>query len=257
MVRLVLIFVFCLVACFPASSQRGSSGGGQKQANSTGAGFAVVELFTSQGCSSCPSADKLLAEIIRDAKAKGRNIYAMAFHVDYWNKLGWKDPYGKLAFTRRQNNYVSALGGKEVYTPQAFVNGTLSMVGSDRKRLSAAIDTALAYLPAATIEVSRDSIRRDTLFMSYDASGTDPNHSLVAALVERGIRTNVGKGENAGMTLQHENVVRLFRISRLDSAKGVLAFPLQGIVPGKAFSLFAYIQQKQTKRILAATGLAF
>ena len=91
--------------------------------------FVVIELFTSEGCSSCPPADKVLSEVIADARKNNKPIYAMSFHVDYWNRLGWKDPYSDFLFTNRQNNYSDVLGEREVYTPQVFVNGKIYFVG--------------------------------------------------------------------------------------------------------------------------------
>jgi hypothetical protein len=248
----VLLFA-CLAAGTVAQAQRGLSGGGTAPARSHEGGIAVVELFTSQGCSSCPPADRLLAEIIKGAGT--RNIFGLSFHVDYWNKLGWHDPYSRLAFTRRQNNYVSVLKGREVYTPQVFVNGRVSMVGSDRDKLYAAIDSALATPPKVTLDLRRDSLLRDTLFLGYTASAADKNYSLVVALVESGVETRVNKGENAGKTLRHEHVVRIFRIQRLRQPAGTMPLPLEGLPPGPRFSVIAYVQQIQSKHILGATSL--
>ena len=99
-------------------------------------GFAVVELFTSEGCSSCPPADALLAEQVRDAREHGRPVYCLAFQVDYWNRLGWADPYSDAGFSRRQNDYAQAFQSDRVYTPQVVVNGTEEFVGSDRAQVA-------------------------------------------------------------------------------------------------------------------------
>src|SRR5262245_48953789 len=100
-------------------------------------GFAVVELFTSEGCSSCPPADRLLADL-----AKRPGVYALEFHVDYWNSLGWRDPYSAAAYSDRQRMY-----GDDIYTPQMVVNGTNLFVGSNRARAEAAIAAGLSAPP--------------------------------------------------------------------------------------------------------------
>jgi hypothetical protein len=102
-------------------------------------GFAVVELFTSEGCSSCPPADQVLADV-----SHGAGVYALEYHVDYWNSLGCRDPYSAAAYSDRQRAYADALGEDQVYTPQMIVNGTNAFVGSNRQRAEAAIAAGLA-----------------------------------------------------------------------------------------------------------------
>src|SRR5579872_5297720 len=97
----------------------------------------VIELFTSQGCSSCPAADKNLAELIEEAEKKGLPVYGLSFHVDYWNYIGWKDPYSRSEYTARQREYSSFLNSETVYTPQMIVNGEVEFVGSDKKAAEA------------------------------------------------------------------------------------------------------------------------
>jgi hypothetical protein len=96
--------------------------------------FAVVELFTSEGCSSCPPADRLLARIADEAAHSGQPVYALAFHVGYWDRLEWSDRFADPAFSRRQERYAAALGMPAVYTPEMIVNGRASFVGSDERR---------------------------------------------------------------------------------------------------------------------------
>jgi len=221
------------------------------------AGFAVVELFTSQGCHSCPPADKILSEIIAGARKSKKPVYAISYHVDYWNKLGWKDPYSSKSFTLRQNNYVSALGGKEVYTPQVFVNGKIAFVGSDPSRLNSEIEKALKSPAKVSLAITKDSLLRDTLFVSYTSSKSDKNFSLVFSVVQRGVVTKVGKGENSGKTLTHDNVVRAFEIIPLSALNGNAKIPVKGLSLSSSFSLYSYVQQKQTKEILGVTGWDF
>lgn len=221
-------------------------------------GFAVVELFTSQGCSSCPAADKVLSEVINDARKNNKPVYAFSYHVDYWNKYGWKDPYSSMQFTRRQNNYVSALNADEVYTPQVFVNGKTYLLGSDKKKLQTEIDKELKAPVKQTLQISKSTIlKADTLVLNYNTNKADKNYSLVVAVVQRGLTNKIGKGENSGKTLTHDNVVRVFEIFPVDSAKGIVQIPMKKFKAEKNCSLYAYVQQKQSKQILAVTGFDF
>ena len=102
--------------------------------------FALVELFTSEGCSSCPPADALFAKLMTEADTSGRAVYGLSFHVDYWDSLGWKDPFPDASFTRRQNRYETLLGVRGPYTPQLVVNGADQFVGSDGSRANSAIE---------------------------------------------------------------------------------------------------------------------
>src|SRR4051812_17852201 len=111
----------------------------------------VVELFTSQGCSSCPPADALLGELTRRA-----DVLPLAFHVDYWNRLGWKDPYSSAESTARQRTYARQLGLRTIYTPQMVVDGGIDVVGSERADVLKAIDAARASQRTVPIEVARD-----------------------------------------------------------------------------------------------------
>ena len=143
----LLLFVgaFAMAASMSlASDQAGEVGNkGTDEKDEAKESFAVVELFTSEGCSSCPPPDALLAEILEDARKDGRRVFCLSFHVDYWNRLGWTDPYSAPAFSRRQQSYAQAFKNDQVYTPQMIVNGTEEFVGSDRHRSRAAIDAAL------------------------------------------------------------------------------------------------------------------
>jgi hypothetical protein len=220
-------------------------------------GFAVVELFTSQGCSSCPPADDLLAEVAAGARASGKPVYALSFHVDYWNRLGWKDPYSRAAFSRRQTNYVSSISGSDVFTPQVFVNGRGGFVGSDREKMRLAIDEALHKPSREQLTVRNDSVLRDTLFLSFAGTLAGSGYSLAFAVVERKVRTSVTRGENKGRTLTHANVVRVFDVVPLRNRTGRAAVALHALRPGPGFSLIAFVQQKGSRLVLAATGLAF
>jgi len=166
-------------------------------------GPVVLELFTSQGCSSCPPAEALLAKLARAGAAGDRAVAPLAFHVDYWNDLGWADPYSLPAWTERQHQYSRALGDNRVYTPELVVGGATGMVGSDASAVSQAIQRAAhpAKL-AATAAWAAGSVTVTT---------TAPAGAEVwVAVWEDAAPTAVARGENAGTTMTGERVVRRF-----------------------------------------------
>ena len=155
----------------------------------------VVELFTSQGCSSCPPAEALLGEIAGRA-----DVIALAFHVDYWNGLGWKDPFSSPAATARQRAYQTAFGRQNVYTPQMVIDGRFDVVGSDRGRVL----PLLAGRPApVTVTLSRDDDH-----VVADLGAGAGNGTVIAYGVRTSARTQPTRGENGGRQLVETNIVR-------------------------------------------------
>jgi hypothetical protein len=223
------------------------------------AGIAVVELFTSEGCSSCPPADDLLGELVKGAREDGRKVFALSFHVDYWNRLGWTDPYSDAAYSRRQNDYAAAFQSDRVYTPQMIVNGGEEFVGSDRERARKSIDAALKVPSAASVKVRlTDAGKKDdaALTASYEVAKAPKGAVLNVALVERGLVSKVGRGENGGGTLRHENVVRFFRTVRLDeSGKGEVELKPPADLVRKNASVIAYVQKADGGAVVGAAAV--
>ncbi len=162
----------------------------------------VAELFTSEGCSSCPPADALLGELARSRP----DVLALAFHVTYWDRLGWADPYGLSAATARQHDYAARLGLDGVYTPQLVIDGRREMVGSDRGAVLAALDAAAAGQRAVPLAISR---RGDAVRVSAGAGAGRGTLLLLGYDAQH--RTQVGRGENAGRMLTEANIVRDLR----------------------------------------------
>jgi hypothetical protein len=170
-------------------------------AATNGGGPIVLELFTSQGCSSCPPADALLAQLASAGTHADRRVAPLAFHVDYWNELGWADPYSLPAWTARQNQYADALHDNRVYTPELVVGGAAGMVGSDRGAVHTAIEHAAipALLPAHATWAG-DAVA---------VTATAPADADVwVAVWEENTTTKVTRGENSGETLGSVRVVR-------------------------------------------------
>jgi hypothetical protein len=199
----------------------------------------VVELFTSQACSSCPPADGLLTDLAR----RRNDVLPLAFHVTYWNNLGWRDPFSFPAATERQRTYAAKIGEQSVYTPQMVVDGTQSFVGSDRNEAEAAIRRAKAgQIMAAPLHLER---RGEDLTIEVGTGagagavllvGFDPEHS-----------TAVGGGENGGRRLQESNVVR--SIQTIGQWRGE---PLRLEQPLPAGGQFAVLLQAPDGRIIGA-----
>lgn len=219
--------------------------------------FAVVELFTSEGCNTCPPADKLFSSMKADAVKNGKNIFFLEYHVDYWNKLGWKDPYSSFQFTNRQKNYTSVLNEESMYTPMMIVNGQKSFTGSDKQKADAAIHEALASTAEASLKIKIDSTVSDTLYLHYESTKTDKNLIIRAAITEDGLVSNISKGENSGLTLSHDGVVRIFSSADLLMKSSQLKIPLKKFQPGKKCEVLAFIQHKQTMKVLAVTSANF
>ncbi|MEM9935667.1 MAG: DUF1223 domain-containing protein, partial [Bacteroidota bacterium] len=182
-------------------------------------GIAVVELFTSQGCSSCPPADAYLSQLVKEAQSDGKEIYPLSFHVDYWNYLGWKDPYSKERYSERQYAYAGALG-ERVYTPQMIINGKDVFVGSDKRKGNALIPLALGTPATHSIHLEILSSQKGTVDVQFSIKGDLDDTVLNLALVQDGLSDQISRGENRGRQLTHEHVVRAFRSLSVSAAKG-------------------------------------
>ncbi|MCP4203182.1 MAG: DUF1223 domain-containing protein [bacterium] len=228
-------------------------------------GAIVVELFTSQGCSSCPSADRYLSEL---AAREDLEIIPLSFHVDYWNYIGWTDPLSSDVWSSRQRRYARVFGGSRVYTPQMVVNGRWEGVGSDRRDISRLLEMARNERSAATIGVSAELISKSRLRVSVTTAQVDGevvSESLAAwiAVVESDLVTEVGRGENASKTLHNDRVVRrLEAVPELEligtGAEGSVEIALDEGWRRKKLSVVAFLQDAEAFRIQAAAeyGLA-
>ena len=205
----------------------------------TGA-VAVVELFTSEGCSSCPPADRLLQTLVEESRTQDRPVYALSFHVDYWNQLGWTDPYSDAAYSQRQRQYSHAIG-VDTYTPQIVVNGREAMVGSRSRTVRRSIQDALSDPASVRVTIAADSVTAP-LRLGYRLDGQVPTDAdLRLAVVERGLSQDVERGENAGRTLRHANVVRSFTTVSAENS-GTTVLPLPDAVDRTEASVMAYVQ---------------
>ena len=180
----------------------------------------VVELFTSEGCSSCPPADALLAEL-----ASHPDVLALSFHVDYWDRLGWKDPYSSREATERQNHYATLLDLATVYTPQIVVDGKWQAVGSDRAEVEHALDLARRNRKEIAVVLALDHGRAR---ISLGPGGEGEVASVQLIGFDRRHVTAVKRGENGGRTLAHIDVVRGFEeVGRQRGSAGDIEVPVR------------------------------
>jgi hypothetical protein len=218
-------------------------------------GFAVVELFTSEGCSSCPPADAVVAKIQKESA--NEPVYILAFHVDYWNRLGWKDVFSSADYSRRQNQYASWLKTGEIYTPQIVVNGKTAFVGSEEGTLRNAIKASLQKDASAEITLSDIKADGNKVSLNYQTKGNTGNSDLLIAVVQKTAQTKVERGENAGHILSHVQIVRSLQSLTLKSSSGAESIVLPKGVDAKGSELIALLQNTSTGAIVGATKAAF
>jgi hypothetical protein len=209
---------------------------------------AVLEMFTSQGCSSCPPADRLLG-----VYASREDIVALSYHVDYWDHLGWKDPFSSGEFTSRQRHYASLLHS-DIYTPQLIINGSSEMVGSDENKISATIKKALEAEPGAVITIRHASLQGGHIAVAFEISGSPSNAVLNFALVEKKTVTPVKAGENGGATLTNYNVVRnLLTRESLPREDTTATLDMPAGAKAENISVIIFLQDKTNNRIFSAS----
>jgi hypothetical protein len=181
----------------------------------------LVELFTSEGCSSCPPADALLRQVNGAETTDGQLIVGISEHVTYWNSLGWSDPFSSSVYTQRQNDYVDRFHLESSYTPQMVVNGAEQFVGSDRAAFVLAVEKEQEQRSPISLRILSVSVDGNKLAVSFSTSGDVPAHGadLFAVLADDSDRSSVLRGENSGQTLAHVSVARsISRVAKLKAA---------------------------------------
>lgn len=223
-----------------------SSSYAQPGLNKNKDGFALIELFASEGCSSCPAAEALLSQVAAEYPL---NVYVMEYHVDYWNNLGWKDIFSSSDFTERQKTYSGIIKNSSVYTPQAIVNGTNEFVGSDRGKMKTAISKALSSRFAIDLKIKAVKMNNEVA-VSYMIN--DFRKGLLnIALIQKHAETNVIRGENKGRKLSHINVVRVLNKVDLMSADGRINIKIPDGLEADNCSIIAFVQDKDTFEVKA------
>ena len=215
----------------------------------------VLELFTSEGCSSCPPADRNLQTIHAGREQLDDEVVVLSWHVDYWNYLGWKDPFSFREASQRQRRYAARLK-TGVFTPQLIVNGAQSAVGSRSAEVARAINRG-RLAPAALISVSTGLERGGTCRVVVEYDNVPMGGVVLIGLAQKSAVVNVSVGENGGRKLEHVNVVRNFQQKRATSTKGRVATVLQlpeGLTSGAA-NIFVLLQTTGAGEVLDAALL--
>jgi hypothetical protein len=212
----------------------------------------VIELFTSEGCSSCPPADRLMATLDKQQPIAGAQLIVLSEHVDYWNTQGWIDPYSSHEFTERQQRYGEALRVSDVYTPQAVIDGRVEVVGNSAAKVQSAVQQALR---TKKIPLRLEATRSDTgIHVQLQASGELKRGAEVYfALAEDEVESKVSAGENSGRVLAHTAVVRsLTKCGKLGSNNGVEAQLKTNAHWGKHLRVIAFVAEHDGGKIIGA-----
>jgi hypothetical protein len=223
----------------------------------------IVELFTSEGCSSCPAADRLLSRLEQTQPVPGAQVVAIEEHVDYWNQLGWNDPFSSPQYRARQNDYAVAFHASNLYTPQMVVNGQIQFVGGDMNKAYQEIGTAAqAVTTAIDLAAGVNAHDPDLLDLSLQVTNLRTakwrDSNVYLAVTEHGLMTFVQRGENSGRTLRHSSVVRSFgiigRVKPQGANGGQLVSTLRLPREWKRENLRAvvFLQERDTFRITGA-----
>jgi len=222
----------------------------------------LVELFTSEGCSSCPPADALLSRLDRTQPIRGADIIVLEEHVDYWDRLGWKDSFSSEAATARQNEYGEAFGGSQVYTPQMIVDRRAEFVGSSDADALRAIRVA-SQAPKPAIQLTWE--KGDTLAIHIEQvnnAGHGDGQQLFLVVAENMLHSDVKRGENAGRVLEHNGVVRqVLPLGKIDAAPAGFSsrVAVHSVRDWNRAHLRAvvFVQERRSRHVLAAAAISF
>jgi len=226
----------------------------------------IVELFTSEGCSSCPPADQLLMKLSEQQSIHGAQVVALEEHVDYWNHLGWRDPFSAAEFSRRQEQYASVFHNDGVYTPQMIVDGQAEFTGSQARKALEAIERS-AGMPKVNVEVSPvagdagNASAFDLRVAKAAGSAGTQKLELWLAVTETGLHSDVKAGENSGETLQHAAVVRaLQKVADLQGGSA-LTKRVTPVVKSEwkreRLSLVAFVVERDSRKIAGGATTPF
>ena len=218
----------------------------------------LVELFTSEGCSSCPPADALLAKLDATQFVAGAEAIVLSEHVTYWDDLGWHDPFSLKAMTEHQQQYAARFGLDSVYTPQVVVDGAAQLVGSDERGLARAVEKAAA-VPKADLEIAEAKWVDGGLEFAVTGEARGRGRMLVAAVARDSAQTAVPRGENAGRNLRHVAVVEAMQVMEERAGRAmVLKVPGGGQADGEAgpVRLVVFVADRSSGHVLAVAERA-
>lgn len=259
MKKLAILVVLALASACSAQQRAAAGGPGPASdpASSASRQPVLVELFTSEGCSSCPPAEKNLAYLQTEQPYAGAEIITLAFHVDYWDGLGWRDPFASPLFTQRQRVYDRKFRTGNIYTPQMVVDGDIEFVGSKLDKAEKAINRSLENDKGKVLL----EVREGKIFIRISGLPETDYASVYLAYAEDGLSSDVKRGENAGKTLSHVSVVRALNgVGRVEP--GQRSFELEtsmDIDPGwdrDRLKAVVFVQENNTRKVYAVASVA-
>jgi hypothetical protein len=266
MKRLTVVALLLFGVIFVVTSGWGKKVQSQTSAANVARTPVLVELFTSEGCSSCPPADALLQQLVAQQPVPGAQIIALEEHVDYWNHDGWVDPYSSAEWTQRQQDYV-ALTKKDVYTPEMVVDGKSQFLGSDPREAAVEIEKAARGVGAevaitAAAPDAKGSSRFNISVGKLESNTAGDNAEVWLAVTEDGLRSSVERGENAGRTLTHVATLRSLRkIGVADAKTASTSFAATTQVKVNShwnrenLHVTVFVQRKKNREILGAASV--
>lgn len=235
--------------CFVAFGHSAMATGSQTQPR------AVVELFTSQGCSSCPPADQIIGDLAKDP-----SVIALSMPVDYWDYLGWKDTLADSRFSARQKAYSQMRGDRDIYTPQAVVNGATQVIGSDATKIKTAIGDTRKGASVMSVPVSISvSGKQVNVAVAASTEPSSNNHGEVwICSVSKSVPITVGRGENRGRELTYYNVVRSWlKVGDWNGSAANWTVPLENVSRDGVDAAVVYVQDGSRDKPGAMRGAAF
>jgi len=215
---------------------------------------AVVELFTSQGCSSCPPADKIIGELAKDP-----DVIALSMPIDYWDYLGWKDTLADSRFSARQKAYSHVRGDRDVYTPQVVVNGSRHLIGSDRGAIDGAIDDTRKVAGVMSVPVTMtQSGKLINVSVAASKGPALTRGEVWICSISKAVPISIGRGENRGREITYHNVVRnLLKVGDWNGSSGSWTVPLENISRDGVDAAVVYVQDGSRDKPGPMLGAAF
>jgi len=216
---------------------------------------AVVELFTSQGCSSCPPADRILGELAQDP-----SVIALSMPIDYWDYLGWKDTLADARFSARQKAYSQVRGDREVYTPQVVVNGSVHVIGSDRARIEGAIDATRKATGVMSVPVTMTQTGKQiNVSVAPSGNGSAAMHGEVwICSISKQVPIAIRRGENSGREITYHNVVRnLLKVGDWNGGSGSWTVPVASVAHEGVDAAVVYLQDGSRDKPGPMLGAAY
>ncbi|MBG6109727.1 hypothetical protein H4V97_003079 [Flavobacterium sp. CG_23.5] len=248
---IITLFLIIISIGFCISGFTTSNAKTQKKTHSDSQGIVILELFTSQGCSSCPPADRVLEKYVL---TNNPNIIPIAFHIDYWNYIGWKDPFSRAEFTNRQRDYSRNFNSGTIYTPQLIINGKYQVVGSNENSIKTLVNQELLIKNPARIDIYAITLVGNKLVVKCSTTDLSANKTVNVALVKKKEFTSIKRGENTGLKQTSYNIVYDFKSKSLtNGTENQTIFDFKSDWKASDFMIVVYLQNNSNGKIIAAS----